>query len=209
VRAKVIVIDDDAVAAAYVAGVAESSGYDTVRFSSAEAFLTAVDGSARGCIVLDLEMDGMHGLELQATLVERGICLPVIIVSGHSDVATAVRAMKQKAFDFFEKPVDPVKLLLAIDRATALDTSLSVQRQDTAAVLGRFGTLSPREKQVMRLVAEGLANKQMAARLGLSEKTIEVHRGNVMRKMQVESVAALVRASLHCEADPTDEAVPH
>jgi FixJ family two-component response regulator len=199
VDTKVIVIDDDPVAAAYVAGVAESSGYDALRYASAEAYLAELDGAARGCIVLDLEMDGMHGLDLLAQLRGHGVELPVIIVSGHSDVATAVRAMKQKAFDFFEKPVDPVKLLLAIDRATALDSTLSVKRQDVAAVLSRYATLSPREKQVMHLVAEGLANKQMAARLMLSEKTIEVHRGNVMRKMQVDSVAALVRAALHCE----------
>jgi FixJ family two-component response regulator len=199
VSAKVIVIDDDAVAAAYIAGVAEASGYEATRYHSAEAFLAAVDPAARGCIVLDLMMDGMHGLELQAKLIERGIKLPVIIVSGNSDVPSAVQAMKQNAFDFFEKPVDPAKLLLAIDRAIDLDNTLSIRRQDAQVVCQRYATLSPREKQVMNLVVQGLANKQMAARLGLSEKTIEVHRGNVMRKMEVDSVAALVRASLVCE----------
>ena len=125
--------------------------------------------------------------------------LPVIIVSGQAGVSSAVTAMKQQAFDFFEKPVDPQQLVSALRRAIDHDQQQSIKQAEAETVRARYDTLSPRERQVMAFVCEGLANKQMAARLSLSEKTIEVHRGNVMRKMQVDSVAALVRAALLCD----------
>ncbi len=197
-RASVFVVDDDEVAAAYLVGVAQSGGYRAEKFASAEEFLQRADATARGCVLLDLQMAGMNGLQLQGELQQRGLRWPVIIVSGSAEVSSAVTAMKQDAFDFFEKPVDPVKLLETIARAVQADQSGSVKRGEDDVIRGRYATLSPRERQVMGMVVQGLANKQMAAQLSLSEKTVEVHRGNVMRKMQVDSVAALVRASLVC-----------
>jgi FixJ family two-component response regulator len=141
----------------------------------------------------------MNGLELQAELLRREILLPVIIVSGQATLSSAVLAMKQQAFDFFEKPVDPQQLLAAVRRAIESDQQQSIRQAEAGTVRSRYDTLSPRERQVMAFVCEGLANKQMAARLSLSEKTIEVHRGNVMRKMHVDSVAALVRAAMLCD----------
>jgi FixJ family two-component response regulator len=194
----VYVIDDDEVASAFVAGVASAGGFVTSCFASATAFLDQASRELRGCIVLDLQMDGMSGLELQAELLRREIFLPVIIVSGQAEVSSAVQAMKQQAFDLFEKPVDPHRLLSSIQRAIAHDTVDSIRRSEAAGVRQNFDTLSPRERQVMEMVVSGFANKQIAARLDLSEKTIEVHRGNVMRKMKVDSLAALVRAAMHC-----------
>lgn len=195
----VFVVDDDPVAAAFAGGAARVAGYAFRPFASGEALLSAVAKTDRGCVVLDLQMSGMTGLQLQAELTKQCIRLPVIVVSGRSDVPSAVRAMKQEAFDFFVKPVPIDVLADSIRRAVALDASRAVDWADAESVRLRFATLSPREKQVMDAVVAGMANKQVAAKLGLSEKTIEVHRGNVMRKMCVDSVAALVRASLVCE----------
>lgn len=194
----VYVIDDDDVAAAFVAGVASAGGYATTCHASATSFLEQATPDLHGCIVLDLQMEGMTGLELQAELLRRQIFLPVIIVSGQAEVSSAVQAMKQQAFDLFEKPVDPHRLLASIQRAIAHNAVESIRRREAAGVRENYDTLSPREREVMELVVSGLANKQIAARLDLSEKTIEVHRGNVMRKMKVDSLAALVRAAMHC-----------
>ena len=197
---RVFVVEDDVIAATYVVKVLRSAGLVAEHYSSAEAFLDHVDPAHRGCVVLDLHMDGMTGLQLQTEMVNRSIFLPVIIVTGEGKVASAVTAMKQDAFDFFEKPVDPERLLSTVRRAIEHDAQQAVTRADAQLIQQRYRVLSPRERQVMGLVVQGLANKQIAANLDLSEKTIEVHRGNVMRKMQVESVAALVRASIICES---------
>ena len=199
INPRVFVVEDDVVAATYLVKVLRSGGHTAEHYPSAEAFLDQIDTTHRGCLVLDLNMDGMTGLQLQSEMVKRGIFLPVIIVTGEGKVASAVTAMKQQAFDFFEKPVDPDRLLGTVRRAIELDAHQAVYRADASLVQQRYRVLSPRERQVMGLVVQGLANKQIAANLELSEKTIEVHRGNVMRKMQVESVAALVRASILCE----------
>ncbi len=194
----VYVIDDDPVASEFIVGVAASAGYQTSRFASADEFLASANNQLRGCVILDLEMEGMGGLELQAELLRRHIYLPVIIVSGHAAVSSAVQAMKQNAFDLFEKPVAPNALLPVIRRAFDHDSRQAAMRREAEEIRSHYQTLSPREREVMSLVVTGLANKQVAAQLGLSEKTIEVHRGNVMRKMKVESLAALVRAAMVC-----------
>ncbi len=196
---QIYIIDDDAVASTYIDGIMKSGGYQCVAFDSADSFLFHAKPELRGCIVLDLQMEGMNGLELQAELLKRCILMPVIIVSGQAVVASAVQAMKQQAFDLFEKPVNPQALLAAIARALAYDAQHAVARHESHLVKDLYSTLSPRERQVMGLVVQGLANKQVASKLALSEKTIEVHRGNVMRKMKVDSLAALVRAAMHCE----------
>ena len=200
-QATIYVVEDDPVAAAFAAAAAQAAGWPAKVFSSAEPFLVDVADNCRGCVVLDLHMDGMTGLQLQATLHARGCHLPVIVVSGQADVPTAIAAMKQAAFDYFEKPVDLAVLVDSIRRAVAFDARQSTGRADADVIKARFARLSPRERQVMSSVVAGMANKQIAAKLGLSEKTIEVHRGSVMRKMQVESVPDLVRASMLCPSD--------
>ncbi|MGN6626437.1 MAG: response regulator transcription factor [Tepidisphaeraceae bacterium] len=206
-RSSVFVVDDDPLAGAYAAGIAQAAGYCTRVFHSASDCLDALTPTDRGCVLLDLQMDGMGGLELQSEFLRRQIHLPVIIISGEAQVSSAVIAMKQQAFDFFEKPVDPAALLSTIRRAVEHDARQAARRIESELIRQRYNTLSAREKQVMHSVVHGMANKQIAAYLTLSEKTIEVHRSNVMRKMQVDSVAALVKASLVCtDGEPVSPA---
>ena len=205
-RGNVFVVDDDALANAYAAGIVQAAGFQTRQFVSAESCLETLNPADRGCILLDLQMDGMTGLQLQNELQQRDIYLPVIIISGEAEVSSAVMAMKQQAFDFFEKPVEPAALLATVARAIEYDARQGASRIETERVCQRYRTLSTREKQVMHAVVQGMANKQVASLLKLSEKTIEVHRSNVMRKMQVDSVAALVKASILCPVDPSREA---
>ena len=200
--AVVYVVDDDPVAVAFASGAAAAAGLSVRAFDSGEAFLAGVTDADRGCVVLDLFMDGMSGLQLQGELARRGVRLPVIVVTGHADVPSAVTAMKQHAFDYFEKPVDIAKLVDSIRRAVDTDARRAGGRAEGDAARRRYDTLTPRERQVMNAVVTGMANKQIAAKYELSEKTIEVHRGNVMRKMGVDSIAALVRASIAC-GEPT------
>jgi FixJ family two-component response regulator len=164
-------------------------------FASGREFLSGI-GSASGaaCIVLDLQMPGLDGLDLQDELHTRGIELPIVFVTGHGDIPSSVRAMKAGAVDFLTKPVMDDDLLRAVAEALARDELEREERADLDALRARVATLTPRERQVMKFVAQGLLNKQIAARLGTAEKTVKVHRGRVMRKMQVKSLADLVRA---------------
>jgi two-component system response regulator FixJ len=196
---QVYIIDDDPVASAFVAKVASRGGFASTCYLSANQFLAEVHPDFRGCIVLDLCLEDMDGLALQAELLKRNITLPVIILSAKAEVSSAVQAMKQKAFDLFEKPVEPEILLQSIQRAIAHDASEWAYLKEKNRIREHFQTLSERERQVLELVVSGLANKQIAGKLGLSEKTIEVHRGNVMRKMNVDSLASLVRSALCCD----------
>jgi FixJ family two-component response regulator len=192
------IIDDDVTALAYATGVLDAAGIAYVTFKSAEHFLERVLPAQSGCVLLDLHLTGMDGIELLQAMRERGMHQPVVVLSGTTQVSSVVSVMKQDAFDFLEKPVDPGILVDAVQRALAFDRSERIVRSDMNLVRSRYETLSPRERQVMSLVIQGLANKQAAAELVLSEKTIEVHRSNVMKKMKVDSLPALVRAGLHC-----------
>jgi len=192
------IIDDDPTALTYAGGVLKAAGISHKAFASAEAFLASVAPAQSGCVLLDLHLTGIGGIELLQTMRERDIYQPVVVLSGTTQVSSVVSAMKQNVFDFLEKPVAPQVLVDTITRALAFDRSETLRRNDVSVVKSRYETLSPRERQVMAMVVQGLANKQAAAELVLSEKTIEVHRGNVMRKMKVDSLAALVRAGLHC-----------
>jgi two-component system, LuxR family, response regulator FixJ len=199
VPATVFVVDDDVTTRSLVMRLAERMGHEARGYDSAEQFLNEFDPEATGCIILDLQMSGMSGLDLQARLVEQKVTLPIIICTAHGDIASAVRAMKLHAMDFVQKPVDPEALRRLIERAVQSDASQRPHAQRRRAVAQRLPLLSPREREVMQLVVNGLANKQIARALKLSEKTIEVHRGNVMRKMEADSVAELVRMSLMAE----------
>ena len=160
---------------------------------SQQAILDAGTADTAACLVLDLQMPGLDGLELVDELRARGVETPVVFITGHADVPTSVRAMKAGAVEFLEKPFDDEQLLAAVREAVERDRADRRDREDIAALEELAATLTTREKEVMALVVEGLLNKQIAGRLGISEKTVKVHRGRVMEKMEAGSLAELVR----------------
>lgn len=198
--AMVHVVDDEAPIRDSLAMLLRSVGLASRTYASAAEFLQAWRPAPGACLVVDVRMPGMSGLELQEALRERKASLPTIIITGHGDVSMAVRAMKAGAADFIEKPFNDQVLLDAVHRA------LEQSRDATAApgtsradAEARFAALTPREREVMLLIAEGRPNKVVATRLGLSTRTVEVHRAKVMDKMQVRSLAELVRLAILCE----------
>lgn len=193
----VYVVDDDPAIRDSAQFLLESAGLPSRGFGSAEEFLEATDQEElRGCLILDVRMGGMSGLDLQRELNDRGISLPVIIVTGHSDVPMAVQAMRLGAFDLVEKPYSDQLLLERIREALDRDASVQRESEELSTVKKNLATLSPREREVMELVVAGYLNKQIAAKLELSIKTIEVHRSRVMQKMEARSLAALVRMAM-------------
>jgi len=192
----VFIVDDDDGVRRAMSALMESVGYVHTAYASASEFLRHYNAGRPGCLVLDIRMPEMSGLELQQELNKRGYHIPVIFVTGHGDVPMAVEAMKKGAFDFVQKPFRDQDLLDRVNHALQQDNS---QRQETAdkdEVLQRWNTLTQREKEVMALIVEGKANKVVAQDLNLSERTVEIHRARVMEKMQVRSVAQLVRLSM-------------
>jgi FixJ family two-component response regulator len=196
-QATVFVVDDDASVRRALARLIRSAGWNVEAFASAKAFLERMPHSETGCVVLDVRMPDMTGPELYDRLSERGHPFSVVFLTGHGEVPTSVQAMKKGAVDFLLKPVDDAILLQAIRVAVerhAAERAKEAQRQEIRARLAR---LSPREREVMEHVILGRMNKRIAADLGISEKTVKAHRGQVMEKMAVRSVAELVRI---CEA---------
>jgi FixJ family two-component response regulator len=196
-QARVFLIDDDPSVLRALERFLRSSGFRVDVFTSPAAFLERQPYTeGPGCLLLDLRMPGVSGLDLQQIMGQQGISMPIVFLSAQADVPSAARAMREGAVDFLVKPVDGPQLLESISRATALAVDLwhrSLAEEETARRLAR---LTKRERQVCDLVARGLLNKQIAYELGTSEKTVKVHRGRVMRKLEVESVAALVRLLL-------------
>ncbi|HEX8031354.1 MAG TPA: response regulator [Vicinamibacterales bacterium] len=190
---QVFVVDDDAAVLKALTRLLRSHGFQVESFAAADAFLArpAFDGPA--CLILDLRMPDIGGLGVQEALLGRGIEMPIIFLSGHGDVPTAARAMREGALDFLVKPVDEVALLESLARADAKARQLDQRQQAEREADARLSRLTPRELQVCELVAQGLLNKQIAFELGTVEKTVKVHRGRVMRKLEVDSVPALVR----------------
>lgn len=189
----VFVVDDDQAARESLRWLLESVGQLVQCHSSAREFLDSYDGSVPGCLVLDVRMPGMSGLELQNHLLERGWCLPVIVVTGHGDVPMAVRAMKAGAVDFLQKPYNDQTLLDRIQLALDLCRQRRRSHSELSQIRSNCEQLTPREREVAELVVAGKANKVIAIELGLSPKTIEVHRANVMFKMQANSLSELVQ----------------
>lgn len=187
-------VDDDPALLRAVALLLRTAGFLVQTFDSAEAFL-ARRGSAPGCAVLDLHMPGPGGLELQQALGQADEPLPVIFLTGRGDVRSSVRAMKGGAVDFLTKPVSGEDLIDAVRRAMQIDATGRTGRRQRRELHARFESLTPRERQVFALVAQGLLNKQIAAELGTSERTIKAHRAKVMQKMAVDSVTDLARAA--------------
>ena len=191
----VFIVDDDPAVRESIRWLVESVDFRAETFASAAEFLDAGIGDRPGCVVLDVRMPGMSGLDLQSRLEGEGIHQPVIIVTGHGEVRMAVRALKSGAFDFLEKPFSDQMLLDRVQAAIATDAQARQERAKRAEMMDRVRRLTPRELEVMQLVVAGKANKVTAAALGISPKTVEIHRANVMRKTGADSVAELVRIS--------------
>ena len=200
----IFVIDDDASVRKSLARLLGSAGLAVETFSSAEAYLERRPYDGVGCLVLDVCMEGLSGADLQTRLVESGCDLPIIFLTGHGSVPLSVSAMKQGAVDFLTKPVDDEVLLETIHQALARHASTVRERTEVGAIRERLETLTPREMEVLRCVLTGALNKQIASRLGIAEKTVKVHRGRVMEKLAVTSVAELVRVCAAAGVSPSD-----
>ena len=198
----VYVVDDEPAVRDSLAMLLRSVGLATRTFDGARGFLDAFQPAPNACLLADVRMPGMSGLELQEALRARGLKLPVIVLTGHGDIAMAVRAMKAGAADFIEKPYNDQVLIDAVHRALAASRSPQPAPADRAGIDARLATLSPREREVMQFVIEGKPNKVIATRLGLSTRTVEVHRAKVMEKMQAASLAELVRMALAAGLSP-------
>lgn len=189
----VYVVDDDPGVLKAVSRLLRAEGLCVFAYNSANEFLAVCNGALRGCLVLDVAMPGLDGLELQRTLADNDCQLPIVFLTGHGDIPMTVRAMKFGAADFLSKPVDDTTLLAAIREAMARDAADEHSREEQADIRARLATLTPREREVLEHVVAGEMNKNIAAELGTVEKTIKVHRARVMAKMRVQSLAELVR----------------
>ena len=189
----VFIVDDDCAIRRFLSGLIESINLRVEAYASAQDFLAAYEPGRPGCLVLDVRMPEMSGLELQRELADRAIDLPVIILTGHGNVQLAVHAMKAGAIDFVEKPFDNELLLDRIQNAVAESLRAGSERSRRNEISERMQLLTPRERQVLDLVVAGETNKGVARHLGISEKTVEIHRANVMRKMRAKSLADLVK----------------
>ncbi len=190
----VYVVDDDEAVRDSLSLLLKAVGLTGQTFSSAAEFLDDYDPEQHGCLVADIRMPGMSGLDLQDELNRRGAQLPLIFITGHGDVPMAVDAMKSGALDFIEKPFRDQDLLDRVQQALAWDKERRIENLKTLAIRERLATLTPRETEVMECVVQGQANKVIAMDLGVSQRTVEIHRARVMEKMAVRSVAKLVRA---------------
>lgn len=193
----VFIVDDTASVRKAIERVLGAAGLQVASFDSARAFLDAYDPASDGCLVLDVKMPGMDGLELQDVLAARGCVLPIVFLTGHGDIPMSVQAMKLGAADFLTKPIDANRLLASIREAFEKCRLAREQRSARATIEDRLASLTAREREVLEHLIGGKLNKQVAFDLGTVEKTIKVHRARVMQKMQVRSVAELVRL---CEA---------
>jgi FixJ family two-component response regulator len=192
----VFVVDDDDAVRNSLRLLLKSASLSTTAFASAQEFLAGWTADQPGCLVLDVRMPGMSGLELQEELNRRGAIIPVIFISGHADVPMAVEAIQHGAFDFLQKPFSDQDLIDRIQRALAADAGNRQALSQLDELRKRYASLTPREQEVLVLVTDGRANKVMAGDLGLSQRTIEIHRARVMEKMGARSVAQLVRMTL-------------
>jgi FixJ family two-component response regulator len=204
----VFVVDDDPSLLRLIRKLLESSGRRVETFGSGQEFLAAYTPERTGCLVLDVRMPGMSGLALQERLAADAISLPILIVTGYGEVPIAVQAMRQGAFDFIEKPFSGQILLERIEAALAEDQRRRKSRVTREEVRRRRASLTPRERQVMDLVVQGKPNKLVGSALGLSPKTVEVHRANVMKKMEAGSLADLVRMSLLVGEEAKESTTP-
>jgi two-component system response regulator FixJ len=197
------VIDDDEAVRDSIGMLLDTVGITHRLYASALEFLDAYDDAFRGCLVLDIRMPQMTGLQLQEELNRRGVALPIIFITGHGDIPMAVEAMRRGALDFIRKPFGEDDLLERIKEALANDAAGRDARTALAELNARYESLSPRENEVFHRVADGQANKVVAIELGLSERTVEIHRAQAMKKMGARTLAQLVRMKIDLERAPS------
>ncbi len=197
-KATVYIVDDDQAVRDSLSWLIESISIKVEVFSSAQEFLDGYNSDNPGCLVADVRMPGISGLELQKILNEKKYTIPIILITGHGDVPMAVRALKNGAIDFIEKPFNDQVLLERVNQCLEKDQSDRIEHQDLQSKMSLLATLSPREREVLDQVVIGKQNKIIAADLGISNKTVEAHRANVMEKMDVSSLADLVALYVSC-----------
>jgi len=200
----VFVIDDDPSVLKGLARLLKSLGFNAETFASAELFLGREHYDGVGCIVLDVRMPGLSGMDLQDELSRADYSMPIIFITGHGNIPMSVQAMKRGAVDFLTKPFDDEELLEAVKKAIERDGTARAERAQVHDIRRRIDTLTPREHEILRYVITGMLNKQIALKLDIAEKTVKIHRGRIMEKLRVDSVADLVRLAEKAGIEPAD-----
>ena len=199
----VYVVDDDPSVTKGLERLLRSATYEVETFASAQAFLQAgPPSSGPACLILDVKMPGLNGLELQERLQLRGFAMPIVFITGHGDIPMSVRAIKTGAIDFLTKPFDEVNLLTAVEESLRRNAEVRFKKDERDNILERFKSLTPREYEILTYIITGMLNKQIAYTLDISEKTVKVHRGRVMEKIGIDSVAELVRLADKANIEP-------
>lgn len=204
-RDLVFIVEDDDAARESLEALLDTAGYRTAAFPSGTAFLDSLRSASGSCVVLDIKMPGMDGLEVQRRLNDSGALLPVILVTGHGDVAMAVQAMHAGAVDFIEKPIGRDRLLGSVARAIDIGRNVRRYEEEKSEIVARMHRLTARERDVLGRLVAGRPNKAVARRLGISHRTVEIYRKNVMTKMGAQSLSHLVRMAIAAGFDPADD----